>query len=138
VGEVGHWSVCLLNALLAFGPRLAPLPPAPLSLSLSPRPPPAQLDQLDQRTHLITATREATSAAVGKVRQATDRAMESEGVQRSLASLSSGFQTARWGGDALGRDGAGAGRAGAGGDREGAEETTPGWGAGDGLLSEGD
>ncbi|GLI64815.1 hypothetical protein VaNZ11_008222 [Volvox africanus] len=53
-----------------------------------------KLDRLDQRTHLITATREATSAAVGRVRQATDRALESEGVQKSLASISSGLQTA--------------------------------------------
>ncbi|EFJ47537.1 hypothetical protein VOLCADRAFT_91950 [Volvox carteri f. nagariensis] len=53
-----------------------------------------KLDRLDQRTHLITATREATSAAVGKVKQATDRALESEGVQKSLASISNGLQTA--------------------------------------------
>ncbi|GIL76435.1 hypothetical protein Vretifemale_6030 [Volvox reticuliferus] len=53
-----------------------------------------KLDRLDQRTHFITATREATSAAVGKVKQATDRALESEGVQKSLASISSGLQSA--------------------------------------------
>ncbi|GLC33275.1 hypothetical protein PLESTB_000351900 [Pleodorina starrii] len=53
-----------------------------------------KLDRLDQHTHLISATREATSAAVGKVKQATDRALESEQVQKSLASISSGLQTA--------------------------------------------
>ncbi|KXZ48362.1 hypothetical protein GPECTOR_28g769 [Gonium pectorale] len=53
-----------------------------------------KLDRLDARTNLLTATREATSAAVGKVRQATDRALESEGVQRSLATLNSSLQAA--------------------------------------------
>ncbi|GFR48566.1 hypothetical protein Agub_g10468 [Astrephomene gubernaculifera] len=52
------------------------------------------LDRLDARTNLISATREATSAAVVKVKQATDRALESEGVQKSLASLSTSLQNA--------------------------------------------
>lgn len=56
------------------------------------------MDRLDQRTHLISATREVTSAAVDKMKAATDRALESEGVQKSIASISSSLQTARCGG----------------------------------------
>ncbi|KAG2495235.1 hypothetical protein HYH03_006508 [Edaphochlamys debaryana] len=46
-----------------------------------------KLDRLDQRTNLITATREATSSAVSKM-------VESEGVQKSLASINAGLVSA--------------------------------------------
>ncbi|KAG2450741.1 hypothetical protein HYH02_004578 [Chlamydomonas schloesseri] len=51
-------------------------------------------EKLDARTNLITATRETASAAAAKVKQATSSAMESERVQRGLASLSTSLQSA--------------------------------------------
>ncbi|KAG2438125.1 hypothetical protein HXX76_005734 [Chlamydomonas incerta] len=53
-----------------------------------------KLEQLDQRTNLITATRETASAAAAKVKQATNSAMENERVQRGLQSISSSLQSA--------------------------------------------
>lgn len=68
--------------------------PRPSHISLIRTLPVTQLEQLDARTNLITATRETASAAAAKVKQATNSAMENESVQRGLQSLSTSLQSA--------------------------------------------
>lgn len=43
-----------------------------------------QLEALDARTNILTATREGTSAAYGRMRNATERTMENETVSAAL------------------------------------------------------